>query len=377
MADPIVNRAAKRYIPVAKPSTTAQEAMAVYNAVSNGQLAGGPRVELFEREFSERVGKRHGIACNSGTTALHLALVAAGVGVGDQVILPTLTYVGVANAVLYCGATPIFVDSRTDDGNPDERWLEDCRIAGCRTKAVIVPHLYGVPAKSFLKGCREHVPNAVLIEDCAEAHFATIETAPAVEKPVGSFGRYSCWSFFGNKIISTGQGGMVCCNDERAAERLRSLRGHCTIEGSRYSHDGLGFNYHMTEMQGAVGLAQLNRAAKMLARRKELAERYIEQLGGLSWLHFPARTPGSVWWVFAVLCANPTIRQKLRAKLADSGIETRPFFEPLHKQTHLLRYASHQYPVAEVLGARGMHLPLFADMTDADVDYVCRAMREL
>ena len=146
--DPIVNPNAPRRIPVAKPSLTELEARAAYDAIMSGWVSGGPRVEQFEREFAALSGKRFGVSCNSGTTALHLALVAADVGPGDQVILPTLTMVACANAVLYCGATPVFVDSREGDGNPDERWLEDCHIAGARTKAVIVPHLYGVPAKA-------------------------------------------------------------------------------------------------------------------------------------------------------------------------------------------------------------------------------------
>lgn len=370
--DPTVNRNAPRFIPVARPSLTELEARAAYDAVLSGWVSSGPRVEQFEREFAALSGKRYGVSCCSGTAALHLALVATGVGPRDEVVLPSLTMIAVANAVLYCGATPVFVDSREGDGNPDERWLEDCCIAGMRTKAVIVPHLYGSPAAAFLSACRKHVPHAVVIEDCAEAHFASIDG-----RPVGSFGNLSCWSFFGNKIVANGEGGMVCTNDERTAERLRSLRAHAFSPDTHFHHQELAFGYRTTEMAAAIGLAQLSRREEFIERRKQIAQRYIDHLKGISWLRITERTFESAWWVFPIVLANPTLRNRVRKALADAGVETRSFFHPMHLQPHLRRYATHQYPVAEVLGQRGCYLPIYTDMTDSDVDYVAQVLRNL
>lgn len=372
VADPTVNMNAAKRVPVARPSICDVEANAVRDALLSGWVSGGPAVERFENDFAALIGKRFGVSCGSGTQALHLALIAAGVGPGDEVILPTLTMIACANAVLYCGATPVFVDSREGDGNADERWLEDCRIANARTKAVIAVHLYGVPCEAFLAGCRKHIPHAVVIEDCAEAHFAS-----ASGRPVGSLGNLSCWSFYGNKQITTGEGGIVCCNDEQTANRLRSLRAHAFSPDTHFHHQELAFGYRMTEMQGALGLAQLSRRHEFIARRKAIAHRYIDHLKGISWLRITDRTFESSWWVFPVVCANPTLKDKLRSALADAGVETRSFFYPMHKQNHLMRYATHQYPVADVLGARGLYLPLYFDMTDDDVDYVCQIVREL
>lgn len=370
MADPLINESAPRRIPVAKPSLGSLEATAAYDAIMSGWISAGPRVDDFERRFAELAGKRYGVTTNSGTTALHLALVAAGVGPGDQVVIPTLTMIAVANAVLYCGATPVFVDSLEGDGNPDGRWLEDCHVAGIRTKAVIVPHLYGVPAAGFLAACRKHLPNVPVIEDCAEAHFATIDG-----KPVGSFGSLSCFSFYGNKIISTGEGGIVCTNDEQAAERLRSLRAHAFTPGNHFHHQGIAFGYRISEPQGAVGLVQLDRREEFIERRKAIAQRYIEHLRGLSWASFPERTFESAWWVFPIVTPNREFRDGLRKALADAGVDTRSYFVPLHLQPHLRRYVTHEFPVAERLGQCGLYLPLFPDMSDGDVDYVCEVLR--
>lgn len=370
--DPILNRNAPRQIPVAQPSLTEREANAARDAILSGWASGGPKVEEFEQRFAELTDKRYGVSCCSGTTALHLALMAAGVGPGDHVVIPSLTMVAVANSVLYCGATPVFVDSREGDGNPDGRWLEDCQIASVRTKAVIVPHLYGVPAAGFLEACRKHIPNTMVIEDCAEAHFASING-----KSVGSFGNYACWSFYGNKIVTTGEGGMICTNDERAAARLRSLRAHAFTPGNHFHHQELAFGVRITEPQGAVGLVQLDRREEFIARRKEIAQRYIEHLRGLAWVTFPERTFESAWWVFPILTPDQAFRDRLRQSLADVGVETRTYFYPLNRQPHLRKYATHDYPVADKLSTIGVYLPLYPDLSDSDVDHVCEVLRNL
>jgi perosamine synthetase len=370
MPDPIVNTAALRNIPVARPSLGEAEAEAARDAVLSGRIAGGPNVERFEQEFAAAHRRRFGVATNSGTTALHLALTALDVRSGDEVIVPTLTMVAVGNAVLYCGATPVFVDSESESGNADGQWLK--RVLTSRTKAAIVPHLYGVPAAAFLQALRKHARHLAVIEDCAECHYASLD--PPSADPVGSIGLLACWSFYGNKIVSTGEGGLVATDDERLAARLRSLRAHAFTQGNHFHHQELAFGYRMTEMQAAIGLVQHQRRDELLARRKAIAARYIERLRDLSWAKFQARSSGSVWWVFPMLCPNESHRDRLRAALAESGVETRTWFVPLSHQPHLRRYAEHEYPVADDLSRRGLYLPLHAGMSNEDVDYICEVV---
>lgn len=372
MPDPAINFSARRQIPVARPSLGPSEADAASRAILSGWASAGPQVAEFERAFAAAHGKQFGVACNSGTTALHLALASLDVGPGDEVIVPALTMTAVANAVLYCGAAPVFVDSLPGDGNPDPAWLADSRVVGASAKAVIVPHLYGVPAAALLRACRKLPPRVTVIEDCAEAHYARING-----QPVGSFGALACWSFYGNKIVTTGEGGMVCVNDERAAERLRSLRAHAFTPGDHFRHQSLAFGYRMTEMSAAVGLVQHGRRQSFMARRREIARRYFEHLRGLPWTAFPERTFESAWWVFPVLAPHRDFRDRVRAKLADAGVETRTYFVPLHRQPHLRKYAAREYPVADSLAARGFYLPLYPELADDDVDYICQTLRDL
>ena len=363
MADPIVNLRAARVIPVARPSLGEAEAWAAYEAVRSGWISQGPLAERFERIFADCHGKRYGVSCNSGTTALHLALKAAEVAPGDEVVLPALTMVACANAVLYCGATPRFVDSEPATGNADPAWLE--RVVGSRTKAVIVPHLYGVPALEFLHAARELAPRAAIVEDCAECHYAA-----AGGRPVGSFGGLATFSFYANKIVASGEGGMVLVDCERTAQRLRGLRSHAFSPDTHFCHQELAFGARYTDLQAAVALVQHERRQELLARREAIARRYLERLAPVASLEIPARTSESAWWVFPLLAPDREARDRLRGRLADAGVETRSYFVPLHRQQHLQRYAADELPVADALAARGLYLPLWPDMTDDDVDYV-------
>ncbi|HEV3004239.1 MAG TPA: DegT/DnrJ/EryC1/StrS family aminotransferase [Pirellulales bacterium] len=366
MHDPIVNSAAGRYIPVARPSLTALEADAVRACILAGWVSGGPKVREFEAAFAATHSRGHGVACNSGTTALHLALAALDIGPGDTVIVPTLTMVAVANAVLCCGAMPRFVDSEPATGNAD--WAQI--VAACKSqaaKAVIVPHLYGVP----LEFHPADVPLPV-IEDCAESHFAAFSDG----SPVGSRGRLATWSFYGNKIVTCGEGGLVATDEPRMAERLRSLRAHAFTPGNHFHHQELAYGYRMTEMAAAVGLAQYARRAELTSRRAAIFKRYVQRLQTADWLEFQSRTPGSAHWVMPVLADSEARRDAARWALASAGVETRTYFVPLPWQPHLRRFATQRYPVADDLSRRGMYLPLFPDMTDDDVDYVCQTLRQ-
>jgi len=367
MPDPIVNVNAPRWLPVAKPSLGDAEARAAYEAVRSGWISQGPIVERFERAMAKSHGKRRGVACNSGTTALHLALKAADVGPGDEVVLPALTMVACANAVLYCGAEPRFVDSELTTGNADPAQLQ--RAISRRTKAIIAPHLYGVPAIAFIEAARTLAPQATIVEDCAECHYAMHGN-----RPVGSFGRLATFSFYANKIIAGGEGGMVLVDCERTARRLRSLRSHAFSPETHFCHEELAFGVRYTDLQAAVALVQHERRQELLARREAIARRYLEQLTGRHAIELPARTSGSAWWVFPLLARDRNARDLLRGRLAEAGVETRSYFIPLHQQKHLRQYATDAYPVAEQLADRGLYLPLWPDMTDEEVDYVAAVL---
>lgn len=369
-ADPPLNRTAQKLIPVARPNVGKKEVAAVVDCLERGQLAGGPAVEEFERQIAAAHNMRHGVACNSGTTAITLALRGLGIGQGDKVLIPALTMVAVANAVLDVGAIPLFADSEPDTGNPYGKWLE---IHG-RVDAVIIPHLYGVIAEYF-SWCASDISYPLkIIEDWAESHFAKRVPLSANDKA-----HAYTFSFYGNKIITTGEGGMVLVNDEETENRLRRLRAHAFSKECHFQHTEHAFGYRMTEMQGALGLAQLSRAAEFLAARTEIAEWYYHGLRRIQWLEFPLRPEGSVWWVFPLLVAkdSPVTREKVRAALAEKGVETRTYFYPLHRQAHLRRYATHDMPVADDLFTRGFYLPVWVGMIREDVEYICDTIRGL
>lgn len=380
MPDPVINHAAiPRWIPVARPTIGDLEREFVNLALDSGWLSGHAFVEDLEEAFAESHGMPHGITCNSGTTALMLALHAAGVGEEtdnwpdgspyDYVACPAMTMVAVPNAILACGGRPVFIDSDPATGNIDLLQLEEAigRYEG-HILAIVYPHLFGVPIEF------RTIHNVAAIEDCAEAHCARFGEGT----PVGSRGDLACFSFFANKIVACGEGGMVLTRDAEVAERLRGLRAHAFTEGDHFNHREFAWGVRMPELAAAVGLAQHRQHESFLARRKEIAERYILNLEGIPWIEFQQRTPGSVWWVFPILCSSdfPPTRDSVRHKLATAGVETRTWFKPMHQQRHLAHFAAGQtFPVADDLYARGLYLPLYPSMEDDDVDYICEVIR--
>lgn len=363
--DPVLKTGAPRQIPVARPYVTDLDAECVRRAVSSGWVSQGPRVEEFEQAIAEAHGLKYGVACCSGTSALQLALAALGIREGERVACPTMTMVAVPNAILYVQGVPVFVDSDPETGNPDPAWVE--RVAWENPAAVIVPHLYGEPAAEFLAACRRHLPHTPVIEDCAEAHYARLPNGRSV-----GFANMATFSFYANKIVTSGEGGMVCTNVDDEAERMRQLRAHAFTPGNHFHHQGLAFGMRMTDMQAALGLAQHGRRWDFLRERSAIAHQYLGRLTRIPWLSFPRRSPGSVWWVFPLLVQRgaPLTRDELRAILADAGVETRTYFFPMHRQPHLRRYATDEYPVADDLAARGLYLPLFPGLTEDEVDYI-------
>ena len=355
-------------IPLMQPSLGGNELRNVSDCITSGWISSqGEYVRRFEAQFTEFLGGGHAVAVSNGTAALHLALKAVGIGPGDEVIVPDLTFAAVANVVIHCGATPVLADVDA------ETWTLDAReVAGKitdRTRALIPVHLYGHPCE--MDGLRNLAEQHQLriIEDCAEAQGALFRG-----QQVGTIGHVGCFSFFSNKVITTGEGGMVTTSDPDIADKVRILRDHGMRPGKRYWHDDVGFNYRMTNLQAAVGVAQMERVDKFLRRRHEIGERYIAQLGNLAGLVMPPRQQWAktIYWIFSMLVDSDEAgitRDELSEQLHQRGIETRPLFYPLHEQPPYK--STERFPVASRLSDQGISLPSGNDISDAEIDRVC------
>lgn len=356
-------------IPVYQPYFTGREKDYVNQCLDSTWISSkGEFISRFERSFAQYIGATHATTVCNGTVAIHLALEALGVGPGDEVIVPTLTYIASVNTIIQAGATPIFVDSleRTWQINPEDVK----RKITSRTKAVMVVHLYGLPCDmdAITSICAEH--GLLLIEDCAEA-FGTRYKG----QHVGTFGDAATFSFFGNKTITTGEGGMVVTKSKEVMERAYHLKNQGVSQTREYWHDAVAYNYRMTNICAAIGLAQLEQADTILAKKRQIAAWYQEGLTSL-----PLRTHdeehGTVhsFWMCSIALDDSSARQPLRDHLKRAGIETRPLFYPSHTLPHCTTNAS--FPVAESLSSRGINLPSYPDLTKAQIEVICKEIRE-
>ncbi|MCS6976152.1 MAG: DegT/DnrJ/EryC1/StrS family aminotransferase [Gemmatales bacterium] len=358
--------------PVAAPDLSGNELEYVTECLSSSWISSNGRfIEEFENRVADFVGTRFAIATCNGTAALHIALLALGLKPGDEVIVPTLTYVATANAVTYCGARPVFadVDPRTWNLDPDSVR----RLISPKTRGILPVHLYGLPCdmEPILDAARQH--GLWVVEDAAEALGATY-----ADRPVGSFGEVATFSFFGNKIVTTGEGGMVVTNDPELAERLRLLRGQGMDPKRRYWHPLVGYNYRMTNIAAAIGTAQMERIADLLAARKRVASWYREELADCPGVVFQTVQPParSAFWMVGVVLESPLGRDAVMAELAAEGIETRPFFYPVH---HFPMYggcrSDQGCPMASDLAYRGICLPTASYLQRKDVACIAQAFR--
>lgn len=333
----------------------------------------GEYVGRFETAFAKFCGVTHAVSCCNGTVGLHLALLALGIGPGDEVIVPTLTFVATANAVTYCGARPVFVDSEPLTWNLDPTLIES-RITP-RTKAIIAVHLYGQPADMDAINAIADRYALFVIEDAAEAHGAEYKG-----RAIGSLGNIATFSFYGNKILSTGEGGMVVTNDSALAGRVSQLRGQGMDPHRRYWFPIIGYNYRMMNLPAAIGLAQLERADWHLERRQEVAAWYREYLGNTPGLTWQVQSEGSKhvhWMVTIVLnerCACD--RNELMSALEARGVETRPIFYPMHTLPPYQEKSQVSYPVAESIASRGLSLPTWAGLKRNDVQFISEVLHE-
>jgi len=355
-------------IPLMQPALGGNELAYVSDCVTTGWISSqGEYVQRFEQQFSDFLGGQDALAVSSGTAALHLALKALDIGPGDEVIVPDFTFAAPANVVLHCGATPVLADVDRSTWTVDPGDIE--RRVSERTRAIIPVHLYGHPCDMDRINAIARDNGLKVVEDCAEAQGARYRG-----QPVGTLGDIGCFSFFSNKVITTGEGGMVTTANAEIADRLRLLRDHGMRRGRRYWHEIAGFNYRMTNLQAAVGVAQMERVDSFIERRKEIGERYISRLGDIPGLVMPPRqTWGeTIYWIFSMQI-DPEIagisRDQLTVKLDARGIETRPFFIPLHLQPPYKQPG--EFTVSTEISSTGISLPSGNDISDAEIDRVC------
>lgn len=366
----------RAHLPIAQPLLGEKELVNVTECILSGWISSTGRfVTEFEKRCAEYCRVPYAVSASNGTTALHLALLVLDIGPGDEVIVPTLTFIASANAVAHTGAKPVFVDSEPKSWNLDPAAVE--RAITPRTKAVMAVHLYGHPAdmRRLREICDRH--DLYLVEDAAEAFGSTHQGEPA-----GSLGDVATFSFFGNKIITTGEGGMVLTADPQLAERCRILRDHGMSPTRRYWHIALGYNYRMTNLQAAVGVAQIEKIDAIIAAKRRIAATYQAALAGLPGVTLPLEPAGtqSVYWLNSI-CIDPgsfgTDRDTVMAELKKEGIETRPVFPVLHQQPIYSGPGHAPMPVAEEISGRGVSLPSDASLSATEIQRVADCIRRI
>jgi perosamine synthetase len=365
------------FIPVNEPLLDGREKEYVLECLETGWISSeGPFIRQFEEQLAARVQRKHGIAVSNGSVALDAAIVALNIGPGDEVILPTFTIISCAAAIVRAGAIPVVVDADPHTWN--------MTVAGVaakitpRTKAIMVVHIYGLPVEmdGILALARQY--NLRVIEDAAEMHGQTYKG-----QPCGSFGDISTFSFYPNKHITTGEGGMIVVNDDALADRCRSLRNLCFEPPRRFVHHELGWNLRMTNLQAALGLAQLERLDEFVGRKRRMGQRYTEALADVPGLELPiAHTDyaDNIYWVYAIVLKDevPWNAEEMMKRLAARGIGTRPFFWGMHAQPVLRNmglFADEQCPVADRIADRGFYLPSGMALTEAQLVEVVAAVR--
>jgi perosamine synthetase len=357
-------------IPIAEPSLGKEELKNITEVVKSGWISSkGKFISEFEKKFAEYCGCKHGTAASSGTAALHLALKALGIKKGDEVIVPTMTFIATANAVAYCGAKPVFVDSHPDYWCIDPEKIEE-KITK-NTKAIIPVHLYGHPCDMGAIVDIAKDRDLYIVEDAAEAHGAEYKG-----RKVGSFGDISCFSFFANKIITTGEGGMCLTDYDELDQRMRVLRDHGMNPNKKYWHDVVGFNYRMTNLQAAIGVAQLGKIEKIIDIKRGNANLYNSLLKGVNGITLPGeeKWARNVYWMYSILVEDEygISRDDLMKKLEDKGIESRPLFYPIHTMPPYKHTGN--FPIAEALSKKGVSLPSSAKLKREEIEKICKCI---
>jgi len=364
-------------IPVFSPCLRQEETELVRQCLQSGWISStGEFIEQLENRWAAYCGRKHGIAVSSGTAALHIAVRLLNLEAGDEVIMPAFTIISCAQAVTQCGGIPVLVDSHPVNWQMDVSQIE-ARITP-RTRAIMVVHIYGHPADmdAIMHIAQRH--GLAVIEDAAEVHGAEYKG-----KKCGSFGDTSIFSFYANKLVTTGEGGMILTNNDDLAARAQSLRNLCFEKTQRFLHREIGFNYRLTNLQAAVGVAQMGRITETIRKKRSIAAAYRDKLKDIPELIHPVEEPWAkcVYWVYGLLLTEEakTDAAEFSRRLYENGIETRPFFLGMHEQPAFMAmglFRGERYPVAERFARYGLYIPSGPDIREEEIDEVCSAIRK-
>jgi len=365
-------------IPVCEPLLTGKEIEYAGDCLKTNWISSaGKYIAEFENRFAEYCGCKYGVTTTSGTTALHLALASLGIGPGDEVIMPAFTMAACAFSVVYTGAKPVLVDAEPATWNMDVTQLE--RRVTEKTKAIMPVHIYGHPCDMDAIMDIAKRRNLVVVEDAAEAHGAEYKG-----KRVGGIGQLSCFSFYANKIVTTGEGGMIVTNDAQIAERAKRLKDQAFSPQRRFLHTNIGFNYRMTNVQAAIGLAQMESIDRFVEMRRKNASLYSAGLKNIPGITLPQQKQWAknVYWMFGIVTDDKLgiTRDSLMQRLKEKGVDTRTFFIPMHVQPAFLNmglFKGESYPVATELSERGLYLPSGSGLKSEEIDYICTCLRSI
>lgn len=368
-------------IPVCRPWLPGNEKKYVLNALETNWISSaGEYIEKFEKGFAEYCGAKYAVSCSNGLAALHLACAALNLKRGDEVIVPTFTMAASINAIIFTGATPVLVDTDKETYCIDVNKIEE-KITK-RTKAIMPVHIYGHPCDMdpIIKIAKKY--NLYIIEDAAESHGAEYNG-----KKTGIFGEIGCFSFYANKILTTGEGGMCITDSKELAEKMKRLRNHA-FDVPRFVHKEVGFNYRLTNIQAAIGFAQVEKAEMLVEARRNVGLRYNKLLKETKGLILPAEKSyaKNVYWMYGLVLSEETkiSKEDVMNQLKDRGIETRSFFIPMHRQPVYHNKTvdnapdcTGHYPVAEKISERGFYLPSSSDLTDKEIEFICSTLKEI
>lgn len=363
---------ASKFYPVSMPLLAGRELEYVTDAMQSGWISSlGPYVTRFEKDFAAFCGADHAVCVANGTVALHLALHALGIGAGDEVIMPDLSFVATANAVLMVGGVPVFCDVDADTLCIDPDKIE--ALITARTRAIMPVHLYGHPADMPRITAIAERHGLRVIEDAAEAHGSAVG-----QRRVGSMGDCGTFSFYANKNMTTGEGGMVTTNDAALAKELRTLRDHAMSPEKRYWHERMGFNFRMTNLQAAIGCAQLEQVESFLSRRRALYEGYCRRLANVAGIRLNREAAGctNTFWMVCLEIegADAATRDGIAAEMRARGVDTRPYFYPMSDMPYL---SDADTPVSHRVAAQGINLPTYLDLGEDDLDRICQVIRDV
>ena len=381
-------------IPMSSPDINEDDIRAVMEVIRTPILSLGPKVVAFENAMAHYIGVKHAVAVNSGTAGLHLTAIAAGLQPGDRVLTTPFSFVASTNALLFENITPIYVDVNPQTGNIDVdelrqaakdlsnarsgKWLPRKNYGNGKLKAILPVDVFGQPADYDAINSISQEYGLEVIEDSCEALGAEYKT-----KKAGLFGKFGIFAFYPNKQITTGEGGMVITNDEKAATLMRALRNQGRAPGDTWlSHTYLGYNYRLDELSAALGLSQLSRVESMISQREQVANWYIKHLTNTDGIELPVIVPETTrmsWFVFVIRLDRKINRAGLVARLEKHGVPVRPYFLPIHLQPYMVErfgYQTGDYPVTEDLGNRGIALPFSGIMTESQVEYVCQVLKQ-